>query len=153
MPLFRRSPEDPAEAAAPDAHLGRDQVAIALEHFAGLPLPQRAAELLRHLAPAIEAEGNLDPKTQNMGALLAPLIPPLPDVWGKLSEQQRGDWAALKITLAEGFQALVQTRMLVRLEEPRNQIFTTVYYANSRDGLAALERGDVAEVVARRLGD
>lgn len=53
---------------------------------------------------------------------------------------------------SDTFQALELARLVVRIDEsPRGDLMT--YYAVSSDGAAALQRGDVAEVVKRRLPD
>jgi len=65
---------------------------------------------------------------------------------------QRLSGYALKYVLAEAFQALELGRMLFRIDEtPGGQMMS--YYAISSDGAAALKRGDVAEVLERRLPD
>ena len=56
------------------------------------------------------------------------------------------------LILREAFQALVLGRMVIRQEQTYKGA-TWVTYVNSPDGRAALERGDVADVVARRLPD
>jgi hypothetical protein len=51
-----------------------------------------------------------------------------------------------------GFQALVVARLLVGVELATNKSGAgDIYYFVSRDGDAALDRGDVADVVTRRL--
>lgn len=66
--------------------------------------------------------------------------PPRPDGW----------WA-LRHVLLEAFQALELARMIVRQEDSTNHWGTVTGYELGSDGQAALERGDIAEVVARRL--
>ena len=128
-----------------------DALAIALEYFAGLTVPQRAAELLETIATAIvRAPASWAPQ---MNHLLELQIPMPAKHWSDLSERQRADHARLELLLAEAFQALVLARMLIRRETMGPQGGTIVSYANSPDGRAALERGDAAEVVARRLPD
>jgi hypothetical protein len=72
--------------------------------------------------------------------------------WMSLSESQRRNWLGLELMLREAFQALVLARLLIRQEQTYKGA-TWVTYANSPDGRAALSRGDVADVVARRLPD
>ena len=55
----------------------------------------------------------------------------------------------LRITLAEALNALVIARLLINFDYGSGG--SVIKYAVSPEGLAALERGDVAEVVARRL--
>ncbi|HEY1522234.1 MAG TPA: hypothetical protein VGF70_04405 [Solirubrobacteraceae bacterium] len=66
------------------------------------------------------------------------------------SPEQRASWLALELALQEAFQALVLTRMLIR-RESQYKGATDVTYALGPDGRAAQSRGEVAEVVARRL--
>jgi hypothetical protein len=98
------------------------------------------------VAPAIE---QLD-HYQGMAALLAPLLPD--GGWMKWSPEQRGTWFSLQLHLQEAFQALVLTRMLIR-RESQARYGTDVTYAIGPDGRDAQSRGDVAEVVGRRLPD
>jgi hypothetical protein len=54
--------------------------------------------------------------------------------------------------LQEAFQALELARMLIR-RESEYQGATEITYALGPDGRSALSRGDVAQVVSRRLPD
>jgi len=83
-----------------------------------------------------------------MHQLLEPLVPQVR--FKDLSPEQRMKLASLRVTLAEAFQALVLARMLIR-QDPSGGLYSEAAYANSPDGVAALERGDVAAIVARRL--
>ncbi len=85
-----------------------------------------------------------------MDQILAPWLPE--SDWMALSVEQRKGWLSLAVILREAFQALVLTRMVIRQEQTYKGA-TWVTYVNSPDGRAALERGDVADVVARRLPD
>ena len=67
-------------------------------------------------------------------------------------EQVARQSLSLALILREAFQALVLTRMVIRQEQTYKGA-TWVTYVNGPDGLAALDRGDVADVVARRLPD
>jgi hypothetical protein len=113
-----------------------------LAHFNALPLAQRAAELLTGISSEI-SPGN----RSAMDRLLTR--------W--LSDQYTGadrpdSWYTLKYVLAEAFQALELSRLVFRIDEtPQGE--TTCYYAISSDGQAALQRGEVAEVIRRRLPD
>src|SRR5262245_29650615 len=96
-----------------------DQVRSALDHFARLPVPQRAAEVLAEIGPRITAAGNeVDwsgfegPKGTSMDSLLEPLVPSV--LYKDLSPEERMKLANLRVTLAEAFQALVLSRMLIR---------------------------------------
>jgi hypothetical protein len=59
--------------------------------------------------------------------------------------------AEIGVVLAEAFNALVLARLLIPDDQFAGQ--SQLVYSISADGLAAVERGDVAEVVARRLPD
>jgi hypothetical protein len=66
------------------------------------------------------------------------------------AEDHPDSWYSLKYLLAKTFQALELARLIARIDEsPRLEL--TSYYAVSSDGTASLGRGDVAEVVERRL--
>jgi hypothetical protein len=66
------------------------------------------------------------------------------------SPEQHRTLHDLQVTLSEAFQALVLARLLIPYIYQGGGVGGTLY-AVSGDGRAALERGDVAEVVARRL--
>lgn len=85
-----------------------------------------------------------------MDQALAPLLPETD--WMALSPQQRTDWTSLALILREAFQVLVLARMLIRQEQTYKGA-TWVTYVNSPDGRGALSRGNIADVVARRLPD
>jgi hypothetical protein len=142
MPLFRRSQDDSVDA--PPGASGADPIGDVLEHFTALSVPQRAAELLEKVAES------LDEDALAMDQLLAPWLPETD--WMALSPQQRTNWSSLALVLREAFQALVLARMVIRQEQSYKGA-TWVTYVNSPDGRAALGRGDVADVVARRLPD
>jgi hypothetical protein len=93
---------------------------------------------------------SLDEDALAMDQLLAPWLPETD--WMALSPQQRTNWSSLALVLREAFQALVLARMVIRQEQSYKGA-TWVTYVNSPDGRAALGRGDVADVVARRLPD
>ena len=115
-----------------------------LDHQSPLTVPQRAAELLASVSASLDADALA------MDQALAPWLPETD--WEARSEQQRSDWLALALILREAFQALVLARLLIRQEQTYKGA-TWVTYVNSPDGRAALGRGDVAAVVARRLPD
>lgn len=157
MSLFRRREDDQGQVGSGpvDSPPPGDLVTSALEHFAGLSVPERAAEVLAVVAPAITAAWNAvdwttieAPARTNMHDLLEPLVPEVR--YKDLSPEQRWKLAGLRVTLAEAFQALVLSRMLIR-QDPSGSVSSQARYSTSRDGLAALQREDVAEVVARRL--
>jgi len=85
-----------------------------------------------------------------MDQLLAPWLPE--SDWAALSAEQRRNWLSLALILREAFQALVLARMVIRQEQTYKGA-SWVTYVNSPDGRAAFGRGDVADVVARRLPD
>jgi hypothetical protein len=146
--LFHRSDEDSGApvAGAAETSADADQVAAALDGLSRLSLPQRAAELLNTIAPAIEQADDY----LGMGALLAPWLPD--SDWMNWSPGQRAAWFSLELVLQEAFQVLVLTRMLIR-RESQYKGATDVTYALGPDGRAAQGRGDVAEIVTRRLPD
>jgi hypothetical protein len=130
----------------------------ALERYRAMPVPERAAEVMATIAPALAESFDKATWKQGMGpgdtdgrSLLALLIPSArrPD---KLSPEQWRAMYELKVTLAEALNALVIARLLINWD-----VYVSggsdIKYAVSLDGLAALERSDVAEVVARRLPD
>jgi hypothetical protein len=118
-----------------------------------MSVPERAAEILARIAPALAEywdSAELDPVERlhktNQSALLRHLLP----------ETTRGSvpyrtQAEVGVVLAEAFNALVLARLLVPDDRFAGQ--SQLVYSISADGLAALERGDVADVVARRLPD
>ncbi len=146
MGLFQRSSEGvyAGGAGAPDSSADADQVARARDHFSALPVPERAAEILAMIGPAIEQADDY----MGMRQLLAPWLPDAD--WMKWSPQQRATWFSLELDLQEAFQALELARMLIRRESPYRGA-TDITYALSPDGRAALSRGDVAQMVTRRL--
>jgi hypothetical protein len=132
--------------------------ADALERYRAMPVPERASEVLARVASALA--DSLDKATWKQGigprgtegdSLLALLIPSArrPD---KLSPEQWRSMHELRVTLAEALNALVIARLLINWDAGSSG-GSVIKYAVSPDGLAALERGDVAEVVARRLPD
>ncbi len=133
-----------ARPAAPSA--AADQVAATFDRISEQPLHERAAELLNTIAPAIQQADDY----QGMRVLIAPWLPDAD--WMKWSPEQRATWFSLELVLQEAFQVLVLTRMLIRRESEYRGA-TNVTYALGSDGRAAQSRGDVAEVVARRLPD
>jgi hypothetical protein len=142
VPLFHRSEDDPGPSSAGGSD--SDRVGTALAHFSALSVPQRAAELLENFT------ASLDEDALAMDQALAPWLPETD--WAALSDQQRTEWLSLAVILREAFQALVLSRMLIRQEQSYKGA-TWVTYVNSPDGRAALDRQDVADVVARRLPD
>jgi hypothetical protein len=146
MGLFQHSKEDAYAAAAdvPDSSADADQVASTRDRFSGLQVPERAAEVLETIGPAIEQADDY----MGMRQLLAPWLPDAD--WMKWSPQQRAIWFSLELVLQEAFQALELARMLTRRESSYKGA-TDITYALSPDGRAALSRSDVAQVVARRL--
>jgi hypothetical protein len=155
--LFRRTETtgDAAEILPANTTTREDPISAALEHFAGLSVSERAAEVLAEVGPRIAAawdevdwRGWEPPKGTDMHTLLEPLVPRFRAK--DLTAEQRMKLASLRVTLAEAFQALVLSRMLIR-QDPSGGTYSEAAYANSPDGLAALERGDVGAVVARRL--
>ena len=130
----------------------------ALDRYRTMPVPERAAEVMATIAPALPASFDKATWKQGIGpadtegrSLLALLIPSArrPD---KLSPEQWRAMYELKVTLAEALNALAIARLLINWDGYVSG-GSDINYAVSPEGLAALERGDVAEVVARRLPD
>jgi hypothetical protein len=147
VPLFHRSHDDqsPPPQSAYGTTAESDSVASTLGRFAALSVPERAAEILEKATASIEQDA-----LTTMHQLLAPWL--RDSDWMKLSRQERENWLAFEAMLQEAFQALVLARMVIRRERDMGGA-TLVTYINSPDGIAALGRGDVADVVARRLPD
>src|SRR5499427_3991597 len=139
MGLFYRSDEgsDITGTAPATPSAVADQIAATFDRISAQPLPERAAELLNTIAPAIQQADDY----LGMRALLAPWLPD--SDWMSWSPEQRATWFSLELVL---------TRMLTRRESDYRGA-TGVTYALGPDGRASQIRGDVAEVVARRLPD
>lgn len=104
-------------------------------------MAQRAAEVLTGISPQLP-QG----ERSAMDTLLGFWLP------NQYSDADRPvSWYTLNYVLAEAFQALELARMLPDRRDPQGH--TTCNYAISSDGAAALQRGDVAEVIERRLPD
>ena len=146
MPIFHHSePGSPAgDAGRAPAAQGPDYDAI-LRYLTGLSLPQRAAEVLRGIA------ANLGTSRSGMDELLNPWCPVSMTGLPADTPPRPDGWWALRDVLLEAFQALELARLVVRQEESTNHWGTVTAYRLGSDGKAALERGDVADVVARRL--
>jgi hypothetical protein len=143
MPLFHHSQPEGDDGPSAGETPSPDSDAL-LSHFSGIPLPERAAEILAGVASQIPSGGR-----SAMDRLFDPW---LPYDHQYTAEDHPDSWYSLKYLLAETFQALELARLIVRIDEsPRGDLMS--YYAVSSDGTAALERGDVAEVVKRRVPD
>jgi hypothetical protein len=130
--------------------------ADARDRYRAMPVPERAAEVLAAYAPALarrfdEAtwKQGIGPRDTD-GASLVSLLIPSPRRPDKLSPEQWRAIHELRVTLSEAVNALVVARLLINWDVGSSG-GSVIKYAVSPDGLAALERGDVAEVVARRL--
>jgi hypothetical protein len=143
--LFGRSRREDQAAEGRSSSAGASEPLdfdVLLQHFSALPLAQRAAEVLAGIASQL-------PRAER-SAMDRLFTPWLADQY--TAEDRPDSWYALKYVLAEAFQALELGRMLFRIDEtPGGQMMS--YYAISADGAAALERGDVVEVLERRLPD
>jgi hypothetical protein len=133
--LHRSSDGGSADAAS-------DPYAAALQKFSTMSLPDRAAEVLAGIAPALEADTNFQDKTQRK----------LLDVWipepaGRWPESMMALWALL----AEAWAALEGARLVVAADAGRDSGGALTFYWLTDDGRAALAAGDVAAVVSRRL--
>jgi hypothetical protein len=114
MGLFQRSTAGAhaGGASVPDSSADADHVARARDHFSALPVPERAAEILVMIGPAIEQADDY----MGMRQLLAPWLPDAD--WTNWPAQQRTSWFSLELDLQEAFQALELARMLIRRESP-----------------------------------
>jgi hypothetical protein len=130
----------------------------ARDRYRAMPLPERAADVMATIAPALAEsfdkatwKQGIGPRGTEGDSLVALLIPSArrPD---KLSPEQWRAKHELHVTLAEALNALVIARLLIHWDAGSSG-GSVIKYAVSPDGLAAVERGDVAEVVARRLPD
>ena len=140
MPIFHHAePDDQRQVPT-----GPDYDA-ALRYFTGLSLPQRAAEVLRGIAPGLASS------QCGMDQLLNPWCPVSMTGLDADAPPRPDGWWALRPVLLEAFQALELARLVVRQEDTTNHWGTQTAYYLASDGKAALERGDVADVVARRL--
>jgi hypothetical protein len=140
MPLFGHSKQkDEATNQAASASPDFDGL---LQHFRELPLAQRAAEVLKGISSQLPHG-----ERSAMDRLFDPWLP----YDGQYTAEDHPDsWYALKYVLAETFQALELARMVFRIDESARGDFMS-YFGITSDGAEALERGDVAEVVDRRL--
>ncbi len=146
--FFRRSQDAGSDVDAGYAAAASwDAVTAALDHLSRLSAAQCAAEILESVAAAIDEKPS---SSLQMSHLLEPLLPIPVERSSDLSPQQIASAKELELLVTEAFQALVLTRMLTR-REAMTTYGTIVWYANSKDGRAALRRGDTAEVIARRL--
>lgn len=143
MPLFHHD-RDEAPEPGPAEDPARWQNTLA--HYAGLPFTERASEVLRQIASA------LDGGAASADALLAPLLPAIHNAdWNPAQEE----WSAaleLETVLQDAFQMLVLGRLLMR-REVEYKGATDISYRLSPDGTAALAAGNVAAVLTRRLPD
>ena len=143
-----------AAAGTADAVEEANQIKASLDHFAGISLHQRSAEVLHGVAATIDqTDDPSDIVSPHLGMdmLVASWLPD--SNWMNITPEQRGSWFSLQLILDEAFQVLVLARLLVRHEATDNRQGTNAAYFISPDGRAALGRGDVAEVIARRLPD
>ena len=102
----------------------------------------------------LEADGPLPAH----GPLAVPLSRWLvePKDWTKVSDDYQTTWDTLKVILEEAFGLLALARLLIRCEHSHSAMYsgaTIVTYVMSQDGRDALGRGDVAQVIRRRLPD
>jgi hypothetical protein len=152
---LRRRTGDEREQA--DRPVGGAAWADALERYAAMSVPERAAELLRAVAPAIAEswetatwKAGVGPRHTSQNPLVWLLIPEAGIRPDQASPEQHRTLHDLQVTLSEAFQALVLARLLVPYIYQGGAVGGTLY-GLSRDGLVALERRDAAEVVASRL--
>jgi hypothetical protein len=143
--MFHKSKDQPGDGNASDAPAPDlwQQIEATLAELRGLTLVERAARLFSAIASDISAS---DQRAQ-MSSLLAKW---LPDFGMKYTPEQWDEWHDLQLLLQEAFQVLVLTRLLVR-REGADRFGTDVSYTTSADGHAALEAGNAADVIQRRL--
>jgi hypothetical protein len=142
MSPFHRSQREPGPEDADQAGWQADNARLdgLIDRLTALSSAQLAAELL-------EAADRADTKWARMPQYV------------DLISGERGDgdtekFATVRKLWAEGFQALVIARLLALDEQATNKWGAgDIYDFVTRDGRAALDRGDVADVVARRLPD
>lgn len=158
MPLFRHyGPDDPrvTRRPAPEASASADFEAT-LRHFDQLPLPERAAEVLDGFATLTEAA------VPSMDDLVSRWLPGVmsldsgfqpPPALEQISWEQQATWYELRRVLEAALQALELSRLICRSESTTNHLGTVTGYTITADGTSALQRGDVADVVTRRLPD
>jgi hypothetical protein len=140
--MFRRS-----EDVEPTGPAGVDE--STLEHFSGLEVARRAAEVLSCIVPAIDEFKRDQHRYPRMNELLSRWLPEPTSKW---SAEQWQRYEALQLLLFEAFQTLVLSRLVTREEAGTvSGTATSIRYANSPAGRAAADRGDAAEVIARRL--
>lgn len=148
MPLFHhQQSDDPAGDAGetPAAAAQGPDYDAALAHFSALTVPQRAAEVLAGISSMLGGSGS------GMDQLLGLWCPVSTSGLAADDPPRPDGWWALRHVLLEAFQALELSRLVMRQEDSTNHWGTVTGYELSPDGKAALERGDVADVVARRL--
>jgi hypothetical protein len=156
MPLRRHARDEAKQAVG---HSPGAAWADALERYAAMPVPERAEEVLTAVAPAIAEDwetatwkAGVGPRHTSQNPLVWLLIPEAGMRPDQASPEQHRTLHDLQVTLSEAFQALVLARLLISYIYQGGAVGGPLY-AVSPDGLAALGRGDVAEVVARRLPD
>jgi hypothetical protein len=145
--MFHRSKDqhgdgDASDASAPDFW---QQIEATLAEQRALTLVDRATQMLSSIAPDISASDH----RAEMSSLLNKWVP---DFGMNYTPDQWDEWFDLQLLLQEAFGMLVLTRMLVRREEA-DRFGTTVRYTLSADGQAALDAGNAADVIKRRLPD
>jgi hypothetical protein len=145
--MFHRSKDQPDDGDARNAPASDlwQQIEATLAAVRALTLVERAAQLLSSIAPDISAS---DQRAQ-MSSVLAQW---LPDFGMDYTHEQWDQWYDLQLLLQDAFQVLVLTRLLVR-RESADRWGTVVAYTLSPDGHAALDAGNAADVIARRLSD
>ena len=158
VPLFHHSgPDDPrVTRRSPVQAPGSGDVEATLAHFSQLPPAERAAEVLAGFA-------NLPPDSvPSMDDLLSHWLPGVtsldsgfqpPPAPEQISWEQHATWYQVRHLLEATFQALELSRLICRSESTTNHMGTVTGYTITADGNTALQRGNVADVVTRRLPD
>jgi hypothetical protein len=154
--LRRRAKDEVEQEGGPDPDAAW---AEALERFSAMSVPERAAEVLATVAPAIAEywdSADLKPierlkgilKTTHQQKLLEHVLPEI-----RVPMESDRTRRKLGVLLTEAFNALVLARLLIPYDYWASGSGSQLVYFVGPVGVAALERGDVAEVVARRLPD
>jgi hypothetical protein len=136
MGLRHKSSDEEHVAPQPDPYGG------ALATFGGMSVPDRAATVLSGIASVLESDTSFQNKTQRK--LLDQWLPEPPGRWPPA-------FMELWKVLAEAFTMLEQARLLIAAQTDRSSGGALTCYWLSDDGRSALDRGDVAAVVARRI--
>ncbi len=163
MPMFGHSHREesnaPPESASAAGSRAADTVNEVLGWIGEMSPGQRAARIMdafKALEGTEHDRLSMDELALNWlpgeiapgdGGIQTP-IPPEQISWDDLKK-----WYAARKLIETGLQALEMSRLVCRTETTTNRSGTLTRYFVSEDGKASLQRGDVADVVTRRLPD